>query len=124
MDTSRYKTLLEAELALVTDELNGLGVQNPDNPKDWVAKPEGTDTGEADENVSADHAEDLEEREAILADLEFRYNATTRALKKIAEGAYGVCEIGNEEIEPARLEANPAARTCTVHMNEESSLTF
>lgn len=122
MDTARYKQQIEVELQTVTEELNGLGVHNPENPKDWVATPVGTEVGEADENVSADHAEALEERTALTADLETRYNALTRALQKIEDGTYGICEVGNEPIEPERLDANPAARTCIKHRDDESSL--
>ena len=117
-----FKTILDAELDLVTEELKTVGVLNPENPHDWVATSTETETSEADENVSADHAEELEERTALLADLELRYNATLRALAKIEDGTYGVCEIGGEEIEDTRLRANPAARTCIKHREEEVSL--
>jgi RNA polymerase-binding transcription factor DksA len=39
------------------------------------------------------------------------------ALEKIENGSYGVCEVGGEEIEQDRLDVNPSARTCKVHMN-------
>ena len=122
MDTERYKEVLSGELAIITTDLKDLGVLNPENPEDWVATPEGTDVGEADENVSADHAEALEERTATLADLELRYNNTMRALRKIEQGVFGTCEICEKEIEPARLDANPAARTCIEHREEEGGL--
>lgn len=122
MDTEKYHTLLQSELDLVTEELKTLGVQNPENPQDWVATPLDTEEGEADENVAADRAEELEERTAILADLEVRFNATVRALKKMEDGTYGICEIGSEPIEEDRLMANPAARTCKSHRHDEASL--
>lgn len=122
MDTATWKEELEAALRDVAEELKGLGVHNPDNVADWVATPVGTDVGEADENVSADKAEEFEEREAVLADLERRYNATRKALERIEAGTYGICEIGGEAIEPARLEANLAARTCIMHREEEGAL--
>lgn len=122
METGTYKTALEAELATVTEELKGLGVHNPQNAEDWIATPTDMDKGEADENVVADRAEELEERSAILADLEKRYNAINRALAKITDGSYGVCEISGEQIEEERLAANPSARTCIAHKEEESTL--
>ena len=115
MDTQHYRTLLQSELDLVATELRTLGIQNPDNPQDWVATPRDTDEGEADENVAADRAEELEEREAILADLENRFNATRAALARIDAGTYGMCEVCTASIEADRLTANPAARTCTEH---------
>jgi len=121
-DTTHLKTLLVTELDAVTEELKTLGVHNPENKHDWVATPVDTETSEADENTSADHAEDLEERTAILADLEKRYNETLLALEKIEAGTYGICEISGEPIEEDRLLANPAARTCVAHKEEEPSL--
>ncbi|MBX9906775.1 hypothetical protein K2X96_02660 [Patescibacteria group bacterium] len=118
MNTEKYQILLENELSLITEELKTLGVQNPENSHDWVATPLGTEEGEADENVSADKAEELEERTALVADLETRFNDTTRALQKIKNGTYGMCEICNAVIEEDRLEANPSARTCKVHREE------
>lgn len=118
METTRYKTILEEELTRITAELKDLGILNPENPHDWIATPEGTDVSEADENVSADHAEELEERTATLADLERQYNDTVSALERIKNGTYGICEISGEEIEEARLNANPAARTCIAHKEE------
>ncbi len=119
METATYKIILEEELETVTTELQGLGIHNPENPHDWIATPLGTEEGEPDENVAADRAEELEEREAVLADLELRYNNITRALDKIQAGAYGACEICNAEIEPERLTANPEARTCITHRDQE-----
>ena len=123
-ETAHHKAMLEKELVSVTEELKTLGVHNPANIHDWIATPEGTEVGEADENVSADHAEELEERTALLADLERRYNDTLRALEKIKNGAYGICEVSGHAIEPKRLDANPAARTCIEHMNEENLLSL
>jgi RNA polymerase-binding transcription factor DksA len=37
---------------------------------------------------------------------------------QIEKGAYGTCKICGEKIEEDRLEANPAAQTCKLHMNE------
>ncbi len=118
-DTPHLKALLLTELDAVTEELKTLGVHNPENKHDWVATPVDTETNEADENTSADHAEELEERTAILADLEKRYNETLLALEKIETGTYGICEISGEPIEEDRLLANPAARTCVAHKEEE-----
>ena len=36
------------------------------------------------------------------------------ALKKIANKSYGICEMCEEEISPARLKAKPTARYCIV----------
>lgn len=121
-DTERYGAELRRALTQVTAELNTLGIHNPDNPQDWIATPQEGVGEEADPNVAADTVEDWEERRATLATLERRYNDLTRALAKIAAGAYGMCEIGGEPIEQDRLDANPAARTCKQHIDEEANL--
>lgn len=37
------------------------------------------------------------------------------ALGRVADGSYGMCEVGGEPIPAARLEARPTARTCVEH---------
>lgn len=120
-DTNEMKARLEAELVVVTDELHTLGIHNPDVPEDWIATPE-PDAGESDPNTEADRVEEWNERRAILADLETRYNNLRRALTKIETGTYGVCELSGGPIEPERLAANPAARTCIAHKDHENEL--
>lgn len=118
MDTTVYKERLTAELENVTEELKSLGIHNPDNKEDWIATPRDSAVGEADENVGADKAEELEERTAILADLEERYNSINAALARIEAGTYGICEVSGNPIEEERLRANPTARTCIAHKEE------
>lgn len=123
INTEAFKTRLEKELSDITVDLQELGIHNPEVKEDWIAIPKDVDTQEADENVSADRAEDWLERTATLSALEKRYNNIVKALGKISQGTYGVCEICNEPIEEDRLEANPTARTCKKHINDEQELT-
>ena len=67
----------------------------------------------AEPNEAADK---LEERGEEVPVLSGRLVDVERALLNIEGGTYGVCEVCNKAIEEERLEANPAARTCTVHM--------
>lgn len=114
--TAKFKKSLQAEKALLEQELSGLGKRNPDNSSDWVAtKPEGDEFG-ADRNDNADIIEDMEENSATLTELEGRLNLVVRALENIEEGTYGVCEVCGADIEPDRLAANHAATTCKAHM--------
>jgi len=121
VDTAQYKPRLEQELATLTEELKTLGIHNPEVPSDWQATPTDVST-EADPNIEADRTEDWDERRAIVAQLETRYNNLRRALAKIEAGTFGICEISGEEIEADRLDANPAARTCKAHLNDEADL--
>jgi RNA polymerase-binding transcription factor DksA len=122
IDTHAMKIRLEEELATLTKELEGLGIHNPQTKEDWIPTPKDVGTPEADQNVVADRSEDWAERRGTLDALETRYNNIVRALDAIAGGTYGICEIGGEEIEADRLEANPAARTCKAHITDEASL--
>lgn len=117
MNTDKYKGLLEAEAAKLKSDLEALGVQNPEVKKDWVERADDLDTVSADLNDVADRTEEYDERRATLAALEGRYNDVLRALKKIDDGTYGICEVSGEPIEEDRLEANPSARTCKAHMD-------
>ncbi len=118
MDTSRFKERLEHDLDQLTEEMKALGVKNPDVKSDWVERADDLESDSADPNEVADRTEEYDERRATLATLEGRYNDIRRALRKIDDGSYGVCEVAGEPIEEDRLEANPAARTCKAHMDE------
>ena len=114
-DHTQMKDRLEEMLQQITSELSGLGINQPTDG-DWIATPEGVSTQEADPNVAADRNEDWAEKNSTLSALETRFNNIKRALKKLEDGTFGICEISEEEIESDRLTANPAARTCKAHM--------
>ncbi len=118
METEKYKLALQTELNQLNSEMKELGVKNPEVKGDWVERANDLDTVSADLNDVADRTEEYDERRATLATLEGRYNNIMHALKKIDDGSYGICEVSGETIEEDRLEANPAARTCKLHMNE------
>lgn len=116
MNTEHFRTRLTEEKARLEAELATVGRKNPSNPNDWEAVPEETGL-EADPNDRADQMEEFGNNNAILVDLEARYNDVLAALARLEEGTYGVCEVSGEEIEAERLEADPAARTCKAHLN-------
>lgn len=47
--------------------------------------------------------------------LESKLARVKRALARIDEGCYGVCEVCGEEIDPRRLRAAPQSTTCVNH---------
>lgn len=120
-DIKQHEQALQELLVTVTKDLETIADYN-EQTGNWVARPKGAEIGEADPNVEADVVEDWNERRATLSQLETRYNNIKRALQKIENGTYGVCEVSGETIEPERLAANPAARTCQKHMDEEANL--
>lgn len=52
------------------------------------------------------------EAEALAASLRETLDEVQHALEKLRAGAYGACESCGQPINPARLEAKPAARLC------------
>lgn len=122
MDTQTHKANLEAALKDITHSLSELGAQDPDNPSDWITTPDEPAKNTADPNDFGDRSEEWMERRGELSALETRANNIKRALKKIEEGTYGVCEISGDPIEEDRLSVNPAARTCKACIDKEAEL--
>lgn len=117
LDTQHFKDLLLKETKVLEDELASIGRKNPDKAGDWEAVATNLDEDNADEFDVADDLEQYENNKAELEPLETQLNNVKTALKKIDDGKYGVCEVGGEQIELDRLEANPSAKTCKLHMN-------
>lgn len=115
MNTEHYQSVLEAEKTRLEAELATVGRRNPSNQNDWEPLPQATGQ-ESDPVDVAELIEGYEDNSAILKDLEIRYNEVLAALSRIAAGTYGVCKAGGEQIEEARLNADPAASTCLAHL--------
>ena len=122
----KFKKLLHEEEARLIAELQTVGRRNPENPDDWQGTPGDMAIDPADTDEQADRVEEFVERSAIEAELETQLHLVQKAKRKIEagesggqgeRGAYGICEIGGEEIEEDRLEANPSAETCKKHLN-------
>jgi DnaK suppressor protein len=103
MNTDKFKLKLEEELATVEAELVELGHEDIDKTA--------TETDEI-----ADRFEAEEEHEGETKPLLARRAEIRQAMERIANGTFGICEECGAPIEPARLEANPAAKTCEAHM--------
>lgn len=119
--TLKFKEALELAQTRLVMELSSLAVHNPETD-DWEIKTDAASLDEADESLVADASEQADNDISMLAELENQYRHINLALKKIEHGTYGICEINGETIDEDRLQANPAARTCREHMNEESQL--
>lgn len=119
MNTDNFKKQLEEEKEKLISGLQTVGRINPDNPGDWEATPGDINERSADQNKFASNIEEYETHTAILKQLETQLLDVNDALQKIEEGKYGTCDKCGKEIEAERLGANPAARTCEEHMNDE-----
>lgn len=118
LDKKKLKEKLEKERDVLLGELRDIGKLNPETGE-WEAVPEAIDFPEADSNSAADRFEDYESRSSMLKDLEIRLKNILSALKRMDKVSFGKCEICKKDIEVSRMEANPTARTCKEHINEE-----
>ena len=115
-DKKKIKEKLEQEREELLEQLKDMGKLNPETGE-WEATPEHQDFPESDQNDMADRFEDFEERSSMLRTLEPRLGDILKALKSINKENFGTCKVCKKEIETARLEANPAARTCKKHLD-------
>ncbi len=117
----KYQThLLQIKDSLI-NELETIAIYHPETD-DWEVRINDEHDTEADDSLQGDQSEAADERVATLALLETRYRNVVRALNKITDGTYGICEFSGHPIEPERLEANPAARTCIADREREEEL--
>ena len=115
----KYKVKLEEEMKLLEEELAAIGKEDAETG-DWEATPESEEKSQdvEDDGDMAERAEDYEERSSALGVLELRLNDIKKALAKIEEGKFGICEICGNKIEEERLEVNPSAKTCEADMEK------
>jgi len=109
MDEQEARRRLGEERDRVSGLIDGLRAELGDTP-------ENEEVGElaAYDQHPADLASETFEREkdlSILEGLESTLAEIEAALHRIDEGTWGTDEETGESIDPARLEANPAART-------------
>lgn len=115
IDKKKIKEKLEQERDTLLEELRDMGKLDPDTGE-WEAIPEEITSPQADENDKADRFENFEARSSMIRTLEPRLNAILKALKGLGRDSFGKCEVCKKDIESARMEANPAARTCKKHL--------
>lgn len=109
-DIAKFKKRLEELRAQLTHSLKGstAEVKTPDEATGYSQHQADQGTDDFDRTISLE----VTSREySILRQIE-------RALEKIQEDTYGVCDITGEEIPKARLEAVPYA-TMTVKAQEQ-----
>ncbi len=115
IDKKKLKEKLEKERDILVEEMRDMGKLNPETGE-WEAIPEALDYRESDQNDMADRFEEFEARSSMMKTLEPRLTNILRALKSINKESFGKCEVCKKDIEAARLQANPAARTCKKHL--------
>src|SRR5262245_15214334 len=120
MNTEHFKELLEEEKKNLEAELASVGRRNPEIKGDWEAIGKNPDdeqnVDKAEEGEVAENMQEFDDNRSILETLETKLSDVNEALQKIENGTYGKCDICGENIEEDRLEAEPTAKTCKVHM--------
>lgn len=117
------KTALLKEQDLLTKELETIAAPDPNLPGDWDIKHEewgedqitSSEELETGENVN-ESDEDMKNK-ALSDRLELRLKEVNDALKRMEDGAYGICETCKQPIDIERLKANPAANMDIEHAN-------
>ena len=107
---------LEQELKNTVDRLKGLGgaIAFEDDPGAREDEGQGEAAGDAG-RIS----EDREMTFAVRGLLVERANRLAEALDRVRSGDYGVCEVCDEPIAPARLRAIPEVTTCVACQDAE-----
>jgi DnaK suppressor protein len=99
---------------LRVEELSGALVE--DHALGENARPE--DDEPEDDEPEDDEPEDddfLAEGQRLLSEAEAKLAAVERALARLDSGAYGLCEVCNEPIEPSLLAEYPSCSRCEQH---------
>lgn len=117
LNKQKIKEKLEKERDELVGQMGDMGKMNP-KTGEWEAMPEAQDFPEADSNDQADRFEEFESRSSMMKDLGRRLTNILAALKNFNKASFGKCEVCKKDIELARMEANPAAKTCKKHINE------
>ena len=107
-DAAEVRRELSEERAGLQDRLEELGHGGATNAEGSMSFDDNfADSGQ----VAAEQGE----VQALAGQLREQLREVERALAKLDDGSYGQCEVCNEPISEARLEAMPAANTCINH---------
>lgn len=117
LDKKKIKEKLEKERDVLVEQMKDMGKLNPET-NEWEATPEEMSYVETDQNDMADRFEDFESKSSMIKVLEPRLQGVLHALKNVHKESFGKCKVCKKDIELARLEINPSARTCKKHINQ------
>ena len=111
MDESRARSILEAERRRLEEVRDTFppGDLSRDTQQEGVDEPASVDQHVADLGTETF---EREKAQSIMISTEAQLADVDRALGKLDDGRYGVCETCGNPIPDERLEARPAARYC------------
>ncbi len=105
--SNQVRSRLEMERKRIQDELAQLVISSS-HPMD--ERREGSPFGKREEEAT--ESMELEKRLALENRLKSLLTEVERALEKLDAGTYGICDLCNMAIDPARMEALPQAILC------------
>ena len=111
IDTEEFRTLLEAERARIANAIEYLASENPGSIQDELGELGGFGT----DNHLGDMASvtfDRELDEGLEEGAQQTLEQIDRALAKLDDGTYGICERCGKPIGEERLRARPWATLC------------
>jgi DnaK suppressor protein len=98
------RTETEAELRAAGERIDAMTAARADTNSDDEHDPEGATIGF-----------EWSQADALRTALRRRLGEIDHALARLADGAYGRCEVCGDPIPPARLEARPTTARCIRH---------
>jgi DnaK suppressor protein len=102
---NQIRAYLEAERKRIGEELAiSKGSQSIDDRR------EGSPFGKREEEAT--ESMELEKRLALENRLQLMLTEVEKAIQKLDNGTYGLCDMCNAQIDPARMEALPQAILC------------
>jgi len=110
-ESEKYKNMLLARKKKLEEELAGIASKDEVLKGDYDTRYPNFGTSQSSDE-EASEVEAYESTLPIEYALELRLVDINKALKKLEEGTYGICENCNEPIDPKRLEIMPEARIC------------
>lgn len=110
------KNKLLEEKNLLEEELSSFAHKDPEARGGWESNFPSFGEHKSEQDENADEVAEYSNELPMEHALETKLQNIDLALKKIENGKYGICESCGDQIEQARLEAEPSART-HVHCN-------
>ncbi len=105
MKTQQIRAHLEAEKKRIAEELAiSKGSQSMEDRR------EGSPFGKREEEAT--ESTELEKRLTLENRLQLMLTEVEKAIVKLENGTYGICDMCNTHIDPARMEALPQAILC------------
>jgi DnaK suppressor protein len=108
IDQDRYRELLEEERSRLSEIRDSLRATAEEVEREPIGDPSsGGHIGDAGSELF-ERSRDL----SIIQNVDSQLTDVGHALGRLSNGTYGTCEACGRPIDPARLDARPAARFC------------